>query len=105
MADGITQIDATALGALAYVVLGASMLGYGIWTWLLSRYPASTVSPFALLVPVVGIAAAWVALGEEPGVVELLGAAVVLLGLGLLTGVVRPARRRLAVGLAEGGGP
>ena len=89
MAEGITSITPLAIGALLYVVIGASVVGYGLWTWLLARHPASEVSPFALLVPVIGIATAWIALGEVPGLVELLGAAVILAGLALLTGVLR----------------
>jgi O-acetylserine/cysteine efflux transporter len=53
-------------------------------TWLLRRHPASRVSPFTLLVPPVGIGAAWVALGERPNPAELAGTAVVLVGLALV---------------------
>lgn len=102
MADGITGIDASAVAALAYVAIGASGVGYGIWTWLLHKHPASQVSPYALLVPVVGIAAAWIGLNEQPGAVELAGAAVVLLGLGLITGVLRPGGSRIAPELGTG---
>ena len=52
--------------ALLYVVVLSTLLGFGVWAWLLGRHPASTVAPFTLLVPVVGIAAAWLALGEVP---------------------------------------
>jgi O-acetylserine/cysteine efflux transporter len=79
----------SALLALAYVVVVATFFGFGVWTWLLSRYPASTVSPFTLLVPVVGIATAWVVRHEQPTGGELAGAFVVLIGLGLTTGVLR----------------
>ena len=60
--------------------------------------PASglEVAPFTLLVPVVGIAAAWLALGEVPTAAELLGAAVVLGGLALTVGLTRPRRAREA---------
>ena len=96
MADGITSITPLAVGSLLYVVIGASVVGYGLWSWLLARHPASEVSPYALLVPVIGIATAWIALGEVPGLVELLGAAVILLGLALLTGVLRVPDRALS---------
>jgi O-acetylserine/cysteine efflux transporter len=65
-----------------------------VWAWLLGRHPASTVAPFTLLVPVVGIAAAWIALGEAPSAAELVGAAVVLGGLTLTVGLTAPRRAR-----------
>ena len=49
------------------------------------HHPASQVAPFTLLVPVVGIAAAWIALDEVPTVLEGVGAVVVLAGLALTT--------------------
>src|SRR3989338_193270 len=36
---------------LVYLAFGATILGYGLWSRLLSRYPASQVAPFSLLVP------------------------------------------------------
>ncbi|MBP0656692.1 EamA family transporter, partial [Mycobacterium tuberculosis] len=60
-----------ALGGLAYVVLLGTIAGSGLWTSLMQRYPASRVAPMSLLVPVVGITAAWLFLGEQPTYVEL----------------------------------
>jgi O-acetylserine/cysteine efflux transporter len=54
----------------------------------MSRYPASTVAPFTLLVPVVGIVTAWSVRNERPTWGELAGSFVVLVGLGLALGVV-----------------
>jgi O-acetylserine/cysteine efflux transporter len=76
--------------ALLYVVIGATLFGYGSWTWLLRRHEASRVAPFALLVPVAGIAAAWIALDERPGGAELAGAALVLAGLAIAVRALRP---------------
>ena len=52
------------------------------------HHPASQVAPFTLLVPVIGIAAAWIALDEVPTVAECAGALVVLAGLALTTSAV-----------------
>lgn len=71
------------------MVLG-TIVGSGIWNALLRRHPAGVVAPYSLLVPVVGIVLAAVALGERPGVVDLV-AAVVIVG-GLLLGTPRPPR-------------
>ncbi len=69
-----------ALAALAYIVMLGTIAGSGIWTALMTRYPAGVVAPFSLLVPVVGIAAAWLVFGEQPSVVSLIGGAVVIAG-------------------------
>ena len=71
--------------------------GFGTWTWLLRRHPASRVAPASLLVPPIGIAAAWIALGEPPSAGELAGAAIILAGLAIATSVIRlprPSARR-----------
>jgi O-acetylserine/cysteine efflux transporter len=75
--------------ALMYVVIVSTGFGFGTWTWLLRRHPASRVAPASLLVPPVGIAAAWIALGESPSTGELAGAAIILAGLALATSAVR----------------
>jgi O-acetylserine/cysteine efflux transporter len=48
--------------------------------------------PFTLLVPVFGIAAAALTIGERPSVAELVGGAVVIVG--LLYGLSRPRSQR-----------
>ncbi len=69
-----------ALVGLAYVVLLGTIAGSGLWTMLMSRYEASRVAPLSLLVPVVGITAAWLLLGETPTAVEVGGAVIVIVG-------------------------
>lgn len=69
-----------ALVALAYIVLLATVIGSGLWTYLMSRYPAGSVAPLSLLVPVVGFTAAWIFLGETPAPASLIGGAVVIAG-------------------------
>ncbi|HEX6443788.1 MAG TPA: EamA family transporter [Streptosporangiales bacterium] len=86
------HVSWSGLGALVYIVVLSTLVGYGIWTTLLREYPASQVAPFTLLVPVVGIAAAWLLLGEQPGLGELAGAVVVLAGLAVVSGLRRRPR-------------
>ena len=63
-----------------FTVALASLVGYSAWNSLLGRYPAAAVVPYTLLVPPVGIAAAWLAFGEVPQPLELAGGAVLLAG-------------------------
>lgn len=79
-----------ALGGLAFTVVVATLLGSGIWTTLMARHPSSTVAPFSMLVPVVGIGSSWLLLGDATSPTEFaLGAVVV-------TGVVLGSRTRVA---------
>lgn len=76
-----TVFDAPwAIIGLLYTCLIATVIGSGIWTWLLSRYPASTVAPFSMLVPVFGLSSALLIHGEQLNAVELLGGLLVLVG-------------------------
>ncbi|MBC2641532.1 MULTISPECIES: EamA family transporter [unclassified Rhodococcus (in: high G+C Gram-positive bacteria)] len=81
-----------ALAGLAYIVILGTIAGSGLWTALLSRYPAGMVAPFSLLVPIVGIGASWLVLHEEPSVLSLIGGAVVIAGAAAtqVSGNVRP---------------
>lgn len=93
----VVGLDASGLLALAYVVILSTLGGFGAWVWLLRQHSASTVAPFSLLVPVFGIAAAWLLLSETPNAAELLGAGVVLAGLAFTLGLtVRPPRAAVA---------
>jgi len=63
---------------LLYIVVVATLIGYGIWNTLLSRYPSSSVAPFSMLVPIVGVLSSWALFGERiDGVEALAGVAVV----------------------------
>jgi O-acetylserine/cysteine efflux transporter len=81
----LTHLSGTAMASTVYTTYGASLLGYGIWNSLLARYPAGAVVPFVLLVPVIGIATAWIVQDEVPTVLELVGGAVMLAGVAAAT--------------------
>ncbi|MDR3471805.1 MAG: EamA family transporter [Devosia sp.] len=68
-------------GVIAFNGYGATIVGFGLWSVLLARYPASTVVPFSLLVPVVGITSSIALLGEPLSSFELIGSLVVFAGL------------------------
>ena len=95
-------IGLDSLLVLAYLAFGATLLGYGLWSRLLSRYPASQVAPFSLLVPVVGLSSSALLLDEHLGPLQLLGALLVMFGLlinvcgGWLVGLARPRGLRAA---------
>ncbi len=77
----VAGMDAGAWFAVVYLALGATLLAYTLWTRLLKRHPAGRVTPFSLLVPVVGLWAAWVFYGEAPLTAQWVGTGLVLMGL------------------------
>jgi len=70
--------------AVLYLGVVATVLAYAIWGDLLRRYPAATVTPFALLVPFVAAYASSLVFGERFGGLRLIGMALVLLGLAVI---------------------
>ena len=68
-------------GAVLYLAWIATLLGYGLWSRLLSRYPANQVAPFALLVPLVGLTSGWLVYGERLQAVHFAGGALLMAGL------------------------
>ncbi|SDA64889.1 O-acetylserine/cysteine efflux transporter [Pseudomonas sp. NFPP33] len=81
ISQSLRTFSLDSLLVLAYLAFGATILGYGLWSRLLSRYPASQVAPFSLLVPVVGISSSALLLGERLGSLQMVGAALVMAGL------------------------
>lgn len=85
MADAITGFGWQAWAGTAYTVVLASLVGYTLFNGLMARHRAASVVPYILLVPPVGLAAAWLALGEVPSPVELAGGAVMMAGVAVAT--------------------
>lgn len=69
--------------SVAYVAGVSTLLGFSIWGALLSRHPAALVTPFALLIPVVGLSVAAVVLGETITWVEAGAGLLILAGIAL----------------------
>ena len=76
--------SAATWATVLWQALGNSLFGYGAWNWLLSRHPAATVTPMALLVPLFGMGASALLLGEAMPTWKLGACALVLGGLALI---------------------
>ncbi|WP_462381450.1 EamA family transporter [Pseudomonas sp. Marseille-QA0892] len=81
IATAIVNIGWNSIFALVYLAFMATILGYSLWSGLLSRYPAGKVAPLSLLVPVVGLASAALLLGEELSEQQWVGGGFVMVGL------------------------
>jgi O-acetylserine/cysteine efflux transporter len=80
---GLRNADALTWGAVAWQAWGNTLFGYAAWGWLLARYPAATITPMALLVPVFGMGASALLLAEPLPAWKLMAAALVLGGLAI----------------------
>ena len=66
---------------VAAVAFGGTLIGYGLWNGLLTRNTAAAVTPFALLIPIVGMIAGRVIFDEPTSAVEYAGALLVMAAL------------------------
>ena len=80
---GVRSADLATWGAVAWQAWANTLFGYVAWGWLLARHPAATITPLALLVPVFGIGASALLLGESLPAWKLTAAALVMAGLAL----------------------
>ena len=66
-AGGDTFREMTPLlwGAFGYQVIGVVAVGFTVWFWLLSVYPASGMASYAFLTPLFGVLFGWLMFGEQ----------------------------------------
>ncbi len=81
--QALAGADAAVWAAVLWQSAGNTLFGYAAWGWLLARHPAATVAPMALGVPVFGMLASALVLGEALPAWKLGAAALVLAGLAL----------------------
>lgn len=83
IAEGLQAADTATWAAVLWQTIGNSLFGYAMWGWLLARYPAATVTPMALLVPVFGMGASSIVLGESMPAWKLIAMVLVMGGLAM----------------------
>jgi O-acetylserine/cysteine efflux transporter len=79
----LTHPSWAAIGSVVFQAYPTTLLAFGLWNGLLTRYPAATVTPFALLVPVAGILSTHFALGEPLSADIVAGGTLILAGIAL----------------------
>jgi O-acetylserine/cysteine efflux transporter len=67
--------------SLIYIVYMSTWVGYGVWNWLLSRYPVTNVVPFTLLVPIFAMLGSTLFMGETFESWKMAVSALVIAGL------------------------
>ena len=76
--------NATLIAALAFNAVGAMAVATLLWLYILHRLPTTISSLSSLIVPIVGVLAAWLQLGERPSTAESVGMVLILVALAVL---------------------
>jgi drug/metabolite transporter (DMT)-like permease len=79
---------------LAYTVVLANAVAWFLWLYALHALPAGAAGLGTLTIPVVGVVAAWIQLGEVPTLVEGIGMILIIAALAVLAGYGLLAGRR-----------
>lgn len=73
-------------GSLAYMAVLVTVVGYGLWYYMIDKYATNQTMPFTLLIPVVGVFGGVFALGEPltlqiglGGLITVVGVAIIVL--------------------------
>ena len=86
-ASALSHLTVRPVLALGYVVVVATLGGFGVWGYLIRHYGAATVAPFSMLVPIFGLGAGALLLGEQIHRVDVIGGVLVVGG--VLIGLAR----------------
>jgi drug/metabolite transporter (DMT)-like permease len=78
------HVSAKAAGALLYLVVAGSLVGFSAFVWLLGRMPATRVASHAYINPVVAVALGYFFAGEVVTVRMLLGTALIVASVALI---------------------
>jgi drug/metabolite transporter (DMT)-like permease len=94
VAEDITHVKWTApgLGAVFYLVVCGSWIGYTAYIWLLAHVPTAKVSTYAYVNPVVAVFLGWLVLHEQIDRYIVAGSAIVVASVVLVTSAKVTAR-------------
>ncbi|MHA1538094.1 MAG: DMT family transporter [Alphaproteobacteria bacterium] len=71
-------------GAIAYMSVIVTVIGYGIWYYMIGKYATNQTMPFTLLVPLVGVLSGVLVLGEPFSWAIAVGGATTLAGVAII---------------------
>lgn len=81
----LAMLSARSIGGLAYLVVFGSVIAYNAYLWLLKNAEPALVSTYAFVNPVIAMLLGWAALGEQMTGYSLIGAAVIVSAVVLIT--------------------
>lgn len=81
----LTRWDHAGIGAILYLVVFGSWVGYSSYVWLLRHVPTAKVATYAYINPVVAVVLGWAVLGEPVDRFMFAGAAIIVPAVALVT--------------------
>jgi drug/metabolite transporter (DMT)-like permease len=106
---GDARFTADALGAVAYLIVVGTLIGFTAYVWLLRAAPTSLVATYAYANPIVAVLLGWALLGEDVTPQILVAGAAIVVSVALIVGTSgrstepgRGLRRRGIAGSALG---
>lgn len=93
---GHAQWTASGLGAIAYLVVCGSLIGYTAYIYILSHAPAAKVATYAYVNPVIAVFLGWLVLHEKIDAYIFAGSAVVIASVILVSGASVTKKSQLA---------
>jgi O-acetylserine/cysteine efflux transporter len=79
--QSVLSAGALSWGCVLFLAWAATLFGFAQWAGLMHRYPTALISPFALLIPVSGLASGALLLGEALTPLQAAGVVLVFAGL------------------------
>ena len=73
------------IGAIVYLVIGGSWIGFTAYVWLLANVPAAKAATYAYVNPVIALILGWWLLDEALTPPILLGSAIIVVAVALVT--------------------
>jgi O-acetylserine/cysteine efflux transporter len=93
--EAAARADWLTVGTVLFPSYPNTIIGFGIWSMLMRKYPVAMIAPYTLLVPITGMASAAIVLDEQLHWWKLSAGALVLSGLALNQFGARLLPRRL----------
>jgi drug/metabolite transporter (DMT)-like permease len=98
LARQMPQAAPSATWAIVYLGVFPAAIAYVLWSYALARMPASLLSTFLYLTPVLAMGIAWVWIGEVPALLTVIGGLVAIGGVIIVQTLGQP--RAVAAGIA-----
>lgn len=91
------RISLPAVGALTFLIIGATLVAFLAYNFALTRIDASRAAVFLNGVPLASILVSWIILGERLGLLQIAGGIIVISGVTLTNWRARTAARRKVI--------
>lgn len=79
--DALVHMSIIGLSSILYTGIFGTVISFALWGRLLKSYSSHVVAPFALLIPVFGMALSSVVIGESFSLLKLYASGLILVGL------------------------